>query len=499
MTRQRRVAAPRIWAPDLLWYAKAVHLMRSRPTTDRTSWSYQAAIHGTDARPLRAAWGSCMHGDWRFLPWHRAYLARFEAIVGATVVSLGGPADWSLPYWNYEAPGGASLPKAFRDRTLPANERLHDGTNANPLFANRRSSRVNNGTPLTQLVTQSGGAFSISSAAARSEPRFDDAFTGGFGGTAPGPGAGDGALERTPHGDVHVLVGGRFTDGTRGWMGRFETAGLDPIFWLHHANLDRLWAEWLRVAGHSNPAAAAFSNASFQLFDTAGTSRTIRTSDVLDTVAQLGYTYDTLPVAPPPDELPTRDFGPADDRATPELVGTSSSVARLTGSRAEVQLQLDRVTVERRTSADELEGPSAAVPRRAYLEISDVRGRVAPGVVYGVVFHTGPHDPGRPVGTLSLFGLTTSRRAALSHLHQLRYVYDVTEAVAELRAAGQLADAELRVSFEALDFAEESAPEAADEPVVESADSAGNEPVEESVAGQPSEAIRIGRLALFLN
>ena len=28
-------------------------------------------------------------------------------------------------------------------------------------------------------------------------------------------------------------------------MGAFETAGLDPLFWLHHANIDRLWEVWL--------------------------------------------------------------------------------------------------------------------------------------------------------------------------------------------------------------------------------------------------------------
>ena len=40
------------------------------------------------------------------------------------------------------------------------------------------------------------------------------------------------------HGDVHIAVGGE--------SGEMSTARspADPIFWLHHANVDRIWARW---------------------------------------------------------------------------------------------------------------------------------------------------------------------------------------------------------------------------------------------------------------
>jgi hypothetical protein len=40
------------------------------------------------------------------------------------------------------------------------------------------------------------------------------------------------------HGEVHVAVGGE--------SGEMSTARspADPIFWLHHANVDRIWARW---------------------------------------------------------------------------------------------------------------------------------------------------------------------------------------------------------------------------------------------------------------
>lgn len=45
-------------------------------------------------------------------------------------------------------------------------------------------------------------------------------------------------LEGTPHNGIHVAVGS--PDGTMITM----WSPLDPIFWLHHCNVDRLWAVW---------------------------------------------------------------------------------------------------------------------------------------------------------------------------------------------------------------------------------------------------------------
>ena len=59
---------------------------------------------------------------------------------------------------------------------------------------------------------------------------------------------------------MHVAVGG--------WMGSFETAGLDPIFWLHHANIDRLWAVWrARDSQHTDPTESAWLKMSFPFHD----------------------------------------------------------------------------------------------------------------------------------------------------------------------------------------------------------------------------------------
>ena len=140
---------------DLLWYAKGVAHMQSLPLDDKNSWWFFAAIHGEDIQsdpgwnkipappevpitPLPPKgimgrfWNQCQHQSWYFPPWHRGYLVALEAQIRAVVVSLGGPSDWALPYWNYFGTGGHNkMPPAFAEVTLP------DGS-PNPLFVEAR-------------------------------------------------------------------------------------------------------------------------------------------------------------------------------------------------------------------------------------------------------------------------------------------------------------------------------------------------------------------------
>jgi hypothetical protein len=56
------------------------------------------------------------------------------------------------------------------------------------------------------------------------------------------------ALEAA-HGSVHIAVGG--PDGVGTMAGASSPA--DPLFWLHHANVDRLWAEWQQANATARP------------------------------------------------------------------------------------------------------------------------------------------------------------------------------------------------------------------------------------------------------
>src|SRR5438094_441059 len=74
-----------------------VQMMQSRPATDPTSWSFQAAMHGTYTMPANPSWNQCQHGSYFFLSWHRMYLYYFERILRAA----SGDSGLTLPYWNY--------------------------------------------------------------------------------------------------------------------------------------------------------------------------------------------------------------------------------------------------------------------------------------------------------------------------------------------------------------------------------------------------------------
>src|SRR5579872_6875584 len=225
------------------WYGKAITELKSRPADDPTSWSYQAAVHDADEVPsnLTRFWAWCQHGCAYFLPWHRIYLFYFEKLIADTVASrLGGPADWSLPYWNYSDagnPNAAVLPPAFRDRN-------------SPLFVQQRDPRINDGRPLNRFAVDLS---CLGEAVFFGEGQGSG---GGFGGQSTGDpvhnGSWLGGLEGVPHGSVHTGVGG--TGRNPGWMSSFTTAPLDPIFWLHHANIDRLWEVWRkRSPAHQIP------------------------------------------------------------------------------------------------------------------------------------------------------------------------------------------------------------------------------------------------------
>ena len=101
-------------------------------------------------------------------------------------------------------------------------------------------------------------------------------------------------------------------------MGDPDTAARDPIFWLHHANIDRLW--WLWQQQHSDPSKAAWTGQSFDFMDVGGVPASLTGADVEDIVKQLDYTYDHVAkkVAGPPKpkkRLPVKWPWPWPDRS----------------------------------------------------------------------------------------------------------------------------------------------------------------------------------------
>ena len=104
-------------------------------------------------------------------------------------------------------------------------------------------------------------------------------------------------LDTNPHFLTHLAVGGDMAD--------FATVGGDPLFYLHHANLDRIWETWNRL-GHTNPTDPKYLNRTFAYGDRSGKRVDLPVS-AAGRVAQLGYQYDAYEKAPKPQHLTTEE------------------------------------------------------------------------------------------------------------------------------------------------------------------------------------------------
>jgi len=453
------------WDPIILWYAKGIAEMQTRPLADPTSWRYQAAIHDyvraddplakpTDKLPTDQAkyWSRCQHGSWFFLPWHRLYLGFFEQIVRAAIEKLGGPHhNWALPYWNYSDtsnPNAMKLPPAFFAAKLP------DGS-PNPLLVAERSAGLNSGGTLPALPPSTDPADDVNINCLK-----DTKFAGGTTGVNPefgGPvtkfhhnGGTPGDLETVPHGSVHVAVG-----GDTGWMSAFNTAGLDPVFWLHHANIDRLWEVWRhRNPGNVNPTGKAWLDFTFDFHDSTGRAVTVAPHDGLDpATSHFGYKYEDIsdPFAGTPSPAPGGRMvsmaaeRPSDPEPPPEMVGGTGAPVALTGSPTTARVPL----TEPRGPA---QPPGRAKPRRVFLNIENITStsRTTSYAVYlNPPSEANPQeDKSRMAGILPMFGVAEASRPDSEHGGSgLTYSLDVTDLVGQLQAKGQWDPAHLNVTF----------------------------------------------------
>jgi tyrosinase-like protein/polyphenol oxidase-like protein len=412
-------------------YAAAVAIMRGRQAGDPTSWTYQAAMHGSHAQATHPLWNGCQHGTWFFLAWHRMFIYHFEQIVRAAVVQAGGSADWALPFWDYGAGGHqATLPTPFRSATVNGGP--------NPLYEAKRAAGINAGQALSPAVA--------SPAQALRSPRFTGMTQFGGGVTSVAQFSNStGQVEQTPHNVVHVAVG-----GSSGLMADPDQAAQDPIFWIHHANIDRLWFLW-SSAKHKEPSDTRWTGQRFSFFDAQGHQVQHTPADVLDIVGELGYTYEVppgaMPVAvPPPSPDETVVSGP--EAREPELVGASEKPVQLVGGPATVSLRIDG-----QAHADALAAAKVDEPGHIYLSVEDIEADQNPGTVYGIYVNL--PDGASPevaeshhAGNVSFFGVERARNPrGDEQAHSLRVMQDITELAAALAARGEWDGTHVNVTF----------------------------------------------------
>jgi tyrosinase len=340
------------------------------------------------------------------------------------------------------------LPPAFRDSKA-----------GNNLFTKHRSQLANGGhklPPIADTVTTALEADHFSTvhgttsfgSGERSNPSFDGHETG--------------LLEDTPHGGVHVLVGNDYdAQGNlvkSGWMGSLYQAALDPIFWLHHSNIDRMWEVWLRAdSTHQDPSSTdkAWLKTSFSF--PAPHKKTVgwRISEVLETTA-LGYVYEdvTAPKTFQPSQAAGQELAPDAARArpsmtisraeppTPQTIGAASDVALASAAPTVVQLNVT-------PDLDETHADFAAPqrPARYYLRLERIKG-TAGAPIYDVYINLPAGDEAEHAelraGRIATFGLAEASRRGGPGLTK---ILEITGVRAQLAVDGRWDQDHLSVSF----------------------------------------------------
>jgi hypothetical protein len=341
-------------------------------------------------------WCTCEHGTVQFLTWHRMYLYYFEKVLQAAA----GDPKLRLPYWDYETDG--HIPAAYRSPTYV----LNGATVPNPLFIANRKSTLNAGTAtLTAAVVSTAGAMPATSYAP-----FNS------------------AIEQTPHGAVHCAtgVGGCPT----GYMGAVPAAGNDPIFYSHHANIDRLYECWLKVNPAQRLPSGATLTANFSFIDGAGNLVTRQVAD-MKTVQQLGYNY-TAGGGCPKILLPH----PIILQGQPVKVIPLLGPTQLPAGTTNVPLHLaPELRITRRA------GAAAGAPARQATLVLEGVAADTPGMMVEVALQ-GPDGRRVPIGVVNNFNDTAPRHAmaGMAAAPADRKTFDATAA---LQALGGAPDAQL--------------------------------------------------------
>jgi outer membrane protein OmpA-like peptidoglycan-associated protein/subtilisin family serine protease len=418
----------------LLRYEEAVRRMQALPDDDPRSWTFQWYTHAvrsdrnragelarvfsgnTPARQLaERMWNTCRaHFDAAdvlfFLPWHRMYVYFFERICRR----LLGDDSFTLPYWNYSS-GSSVLPARFREPS-------------SPLFRAERNPGPNQGRPIDQ--GQAPGAVSAARALARLnyDTRGNNEGFNEF-------------LDSDPHGPVHVMIG----DRNRG-MGTIAWAARDPIFWLHHCNIDRIWASW-NAAGRRNPSDAAFLDRRFTFADENGQAVTARVGDFVDIQARR-YRYERLESVPTPSAAEAEPESDRPDHPDHPTQTRRRAMARRSTVAPAGGIPLGgnaiRVNLGRPTRDSEEFDESGQGSGRTYLVMRNIRADAQPGVVYHVYLSLPAGAAGQAaqqhyVGPLSFFDAVPMPDHGGHFIGKTRR-FDVTAITRRLRAAGQLGD-----------------------------------------------------------
>lgn len=414
-------------------YGDAVKAMHALPKTDRRNWINQAKIHAD----------FCHHSTLSFLHWHRHYLNFFEAICSEMI----GDPDFALPYWNWSKKSGV-IPAPFYDIANLNVEHWNDpgvynGQSWGPINSLPRRGLAK-GRGLLQDPLR-GGSFTLTNINSIKDSPDADLF--------------EQSLEGSPHNNGHV-VSGALSSGKIGHIGD-GLSPLDPIFWLHHCMVDRVWAEW--QVNHTTPDPGESYDTDF--VDRKGNPAPVNSSGAMTTNA-MGYTYDVIqPVvaggpAPPNGrflESIAVDLNKA--LAAPPVLTTLGTASNTTASKAQVATAI-KVQTTNLASALAADRPTKKLSlgqevvtlerRRTVARISDVQVQSQSSDLLVNVFVNCPYlspstgfiDP-HYAGSFSFFGRGHAGHGGAGRT----YVIDITAPLQSLASEGPFKSEDLTIQL----------------------------------------------------
>ena len=238
-------------AAQLTSFRQAVSV--SMGISDDRGYSYWAGIHGL---PLPIY---CQHGNILFLPWHRAYLYLFEKSLQDQVDGV------TLPWWDWTSADSHNegIPDPYTQATAD-----------NPL----QSGRVALSDDWIQRLRQTPGLISAGDPPTTVRDPGDPA-------ELPQVATIDSILDASTFSDFSTRLE-NVHNGVHGWVGgsmsAIPIAAYDPVFWAHHAMIDRLWYLWQmrHPSGSPDPSILNMALPPFPL----------TVAQILD-ISRLGYDY----------------------------------------------------------------------------------------------------------------------------------------------------------------------------------------------------------------
>ena len=163
-----------------------------------------------------------------FLPWHRTYVLDLERELQAIDPSV------ALPYWRFDQPAPNIFRREFMGVSDPLGTVQFSATNPLQFWTTDGVQGINR-RPLNgwNPATQPGPGVRTEAQTLALGTQYPAFRT----------------MEGNPHGQTHTRFGGSISS--------IPTAARDPLFFLLHCNVDRLWAKWQRQNNRFNPAQAA--------------------------------------------------------------------------------------------------------------------------------------------------------------------------------------------------------------------------------------------------